>query len=78
MDDQKNNQEWTLPVVDSNIPVSTEQAGIGATGAWASYAIGVVTKNFNKQHSDKNFPLIEAGEHPAHLTLMSTDDSQSD
>ena len=78
MVDQKLDQEWTLPVVDSDIPVSTEQAGIGSTGAWASYAIGVVTKNLLKEQADSNFPRIGEGVHPAHLTLKSDDNSQND
>jgi len=68
--------EWTVPVLDSEIPVSTENAGIGSTGAWASYAIGAVTKNLLKDQENKKFPFIEETEHPAHLTRESSEDSE--
>ncbi|MBT8142574.1 MAG: hypothetical protein HKN88_07355 [Gammaproteobacteria bacterium] len=68
----KPEQEWTLPVIDSEIPVASEAPGIGSTGAWASYAIGAVTKNLMKQDNKKPFPFIDEDEHPAHLTLESS------
>jgi len=75
MTEKKTDLEWTLPVVDLQNPSSAEHPGIANTGAWASYAIGVVTKNLLKDEAKKKFPLIDEDEHPAHLTLKSSENN---
>lgn len=75
MSEKLSDQEWSLPVLDSDVSISSETPGIGSTGAWASYAIGAVTKNLLKGDSNKKFPFIEEAEHPVHLSALSEEPS---
>ena len=75
MSEKLTDQEWSLPVLDSEVSISSETPGIGSTGAWASYAIGAVTKNLLKGDSNKKFPFIEEVEHPVHLSSLSDEPS---